>query len=98
MDFPTSVIGYTAGLNGNIYKSTDGGNNWAQQTSNTSAFLKSVDFTDSINGYITGDGGTILKTTNGGITAVTKNENQLPSEYKLHQNFPNPLSKLSQSF
>jgi len=66
--------------------------NWELQISNTSAFLKSVDFTDSINGYISGDGGVILKTTNGGITALTKNESQVPAVYKLYQNYPNPFN------
>ncbi len=95
LDFPTAAIGYTCGLNGLVYKSTDGGLNWNLQTSSTSTFLKSVDFIDSINGYIAGDGGVVLKTTNGGVTAVTKNENQMPSEYKLHQNYPNPFNPVT---
>jgi photosystem II stability/assembly factor-like uncharacterized protein len=95
LDFPASAIGYVAGLNGNIYKSTNSGLNWELQISNTSVFLKSVDFTDSINGYISGDGGVILKTTNGGITALTKNESQVPAVYKLYQNYPNPFNPVT---
>jgi photosystem II stability/assembly factor-like uncharacterized protein len=92
LDFPAVTIGYAAGFNGNVYKSIDAGITWNLQTSNTSAFLKSVDFVDSVNGFIAGDGGVILKTTNGGITAVTKNENQIPSEFRLYQNYPNPFN------
>ncbi len=95
LDFPSASTGYAAGLNGYIYKSIDGGINWFQQISNTSAFLKTVDFVDTVNGYAAGDGGIILKTTNGGITAVTKNENQIPENFLLSQNYPNPFNPVT---
>lgn len=53
-----------------IYKSTDGGVNWFQQTnpiSGTGA-LNDVAFADANTGYVIGNSGGIAKTTNGGTT------------------------------
>jgi len=49
-----------------IFRTTDGGENWVQQTSGTENYLWDVSFTDVDNGMVVGDEGTILRTTNGG--------------------------------
>jgi photosystem II stability/assembly factor-like uncharacterized protein len=92
IDFPSTLIAYSAGYSGIILKSTDGGLNWVQQASGTSVILRNIDFADSLLGYAAGDNGTILKTTNGGITAVNGNPNEFPKEYLLFQNYPNPFN------
>jgi hypothetical protein len=58
------------GNSGLILRTTDGGNNWIQQTSGTSYSLYGVSFYDNNNGMAVGSGAnsTILKTTNGGNT------------------------------
>jgi len=60
--------GWSAGTNGRVLNTIDGGLTWAAQTSNTTNRLNSVVFTDSINGFVYGDSGTRLVTTNGGTT------------------------------
>jgi photosystem II stability/assembly factor-like uncharacterized protein len=58
----------TVGTNGLVWRSSNSGNNWFAQNSNTSVTLRSVEY--SVNNtsriYICGDNGTILKSTNSG--------------------------------
>jgi photosystem II stability/assembly factor-like uncharacterized protein len=60
--------GYIVSSSGYISKTTNGGTDWAQQTSGTTKDLYSVFFPTSNIGYIVGDSGIILKTMNGGNT------------------------------
>ncbi|MEO8446907.1 MAG: YCF48-related protein [bacterium] len=80
-----------------IYKTKDGGLNWSYQFS-TSNYQRSMCFTDYNTGYVVGYNGIILKTTNGGgtFTSVSNNANNIPSDIKLHQNFPNPFNPVTQ--
>jgi len=59
-----SVI-YAAG-SASICKSTDGGNNWVTQTTNSGDIL-SICFTDTDNGLAAGRNGLMLRTSNGGV-------------------------------
>ncbi|MBK8980987.1 MAG: hypothetical protein IPM38_01415 [Ignavibacteria bacterium] len=52
INFPTRHTGYAVGLSGRIYKSTDSGLNWTQQSKYKSFYC--VDFLDSLNGVIGG--------------------------------------------
>lgn len=54
------------GDGGYISKSTDQGQNWTNQHSNTARQLNAVSFVDSLRGWVVGMNGTILNTTNGG--------------------------------
>jgi photosystem II stability/assembly factor-like uncharacterized protein len=65
VDFPTSTVGYVVGGGGEIYKTTDGGNTWVQQTSPGTLTLFDVFFKDANNGWAVGDGGVIVQTTDG---------------------------------
>lgn len=51
---------------GFIIKTTDGGANWAQNTTGTISNPNDIDMIDSAMGFVTGDGGMILATINGG--------------------------------
>jgi photosystem II stability/assembly factor-like uncharacterized protein len=55
------------GVAGIIYKTTNGGLNWTEQTNSALHDLHSVYFTNTDIGYVAGDAGTILKTINGGM-------------------------------
>ncbi len=55
----------------NNLKTTDGGNNWIQQNSNTTNRLLSVYFIDNQTGWAGGDDGILLKTTDGGNNWLT---------------------------
>lgn len=56
---------------GYIYKSTNAGANWFQQTSDVITTLWSVSFINANTGMAAGFGGRILKTTNGGTNWVS---------------------------
>lgn len=85
--FPSVNIGYVVGAAGIIFKTTNGGENWARQSSGTSNSLSSVFFTDINTGYIVGGNGMILKTTNGGTFIDDTKHSE--STIKL---YPNPAS------
>ena len=84
---------YVAGDDGKIYYTTDGGAHWYAQYTADSHDLNAVFFTDNTHGYAVGNGGTILRTLSGGtVTDVKPMLSQLPGEYRLYQNFPNPFN------
>lgn len=65
VDFPTSSAGYAVAADGAIYKSTDAGDSFVQQTSPVTEDLYDVFFLTSTNGWAVGQGGVILVTTDG---------------------------------
>jgi photosystem II stability/assembly factor-like uncharacterized protein len=90
--FLNNTNGIAVGNSGSLTKTTDGGITWIPQTKITNNDLQSVSFNNSNTGFITGNFGTILKTTNGGLVFIIQNENVLPDNFLLSQNFPNPFN------
>ena len=68
--FTSASIGYIVGGGGLILKTTDGGNTWVQQTSNTTSTLYGVFFKSDTEGWACGAGGTFVSTTDGGANWV----------------------------
>ena len=67
ISFRNSLLGYTAGTNGTMYKTSDGGIHWNKLTTGTTNNLKYLSFPSDKIGYAFDDS-TIIKTTNGGIS------------------------------
>lgn len=57
---------------GVVVKTTDGGANWAQNSTGTIANPNDIDMIDSAMGFVAGDGGMILATINGGTNWNTR--------------------------
>lgn len=85
---------YACGWHGQIFKSTDGGNNWITLNSglsNTTSLFGIYFISDSV-GWVVGENGKIIKTTNGG-QIVGLSEFQEKPNFVL---FPNPTENWSQ--
>jgi hypothetical protein len=82
---------FVCGSEGKIFNSTDIGDTWSEQYTNTSETLKAIAFWGDFIGYSVGENGTILYTSNGGVSSI---EDELPitSDFKLEQNYPNPFN------
>jgi photosystem II stability/assembly factor-like uncharacterized protein len=92
------------GLNNNIYKTTNGGDDWItlQMPSfmqNYEGFYASIYFTHPDTGFVsyiinsTNPASLIiLKTTTGGVVGVNTISFSVPEKYYLYQNYPNPFN------
>lgn len=65
---PDGRRGWAVGTAGTIVATTDAGQTWGAQVSNSSFNLNGVWFTGPNDGWVAGNSGTILHTTNGGTT------------------------------
>jgi photosystem II stability/assembly factor-like uncharacterized protein len=71
--FINSQLGWIAnGANGNIFKTTDGGENWAEvlneEDISANVYYRNIEFFDENNGIVTSLSGLHYKTTDGGTT------------------------------
>jgi photosystem II stability/assembly factor-like uncharacterized protein len=66
--FVDQNVGFIAGTDGFILKSTDGGTTWEKKQTGVTAHLISIYFVDQNHGWAVGTDGTVLLTTNGGNT------------------------------
>lgn len=61
---------------GDIYRTTNSGNNWSGIASigpEAGISLNAIHFCDSLNGFVVGNNGKILRSTNGGVNWTTQN-------------------------
>jgi photosystem II stability/assembly factor-like uncharacterized protein len=90
---PSADVVYACGSTGMLYKTTDGGDSWLDQTWPKNLSLNAISFADERHGVAVGDSGLILYTSQGGTTGTGgKDEDVVPAGYRLEQNFPNPFN------
>ena len=73
--FINNNVGWVACDYGEIYQTTNGGDDWIQQHSGTDKGLLSIYFTNEQTGYICGWDGIVIKTTNAGKNWIIKSYN-----------------------
>ncbi len=66
VEFATDKIGFIAGWDGLLLKTTDAGNNWIETQPLTSNDLEDIFFINESKGWIAGERGTVLITSDGG--------------------------------
>lgn len=89
---PSASVIYVCGSEGMIFRSTDGGDSWTDQSVKTLRALHAISFCDETHGVAVGDSGRIYFTSNGGLTAAGEPGTRLPKHFMLEQNFPNPFN------
>jgi photosystem II stability/assembly factor-like uncharacterized protein len=72
---PNINLGFAAGSNGTILRTSNGGQTWSPQISGTTVTINSVFFTDSLNGWCAGQSGLLLRTNDSGVTWEKLNSN-----------------------
>jgi len=82
--FLNEDLGWGVGGSGGIWKTTDGGINWSQQTSGTTTKLVSLDIISTSIVIVVGDTGLILKTNDGGSTWATKSSGTVSTLRSVH--------------
>ena len=89
---PSANVIYVCGSNGMIYKSSNGGDTWLDQTVKTARNVNTIFFYDEKHGFAVGDSGLILYTSNGGLTGVGYRGGFPPTKFVLEHNYPNPFN------
>jgi len=79
-----------------VYKTTNGGINWNQQTCDVKRQLYSLSIINSDTVFAAGWNGSILRTINGGGNVwININNSEIPSSFSLGQNYPNPFNPVT---
>jgi photosystem II stability/assembly factor-like uncharacterized protein len=86
IDFVDNNIGYSCGVGGVVYKSTNGGATWDLSNTGIPAVdLNAISFKDASNGVVVGDNGVVYTTANGGsswtVSAAGTTKKLLDVEY-----------------
>jgi photosystem II stability/assembly factor-like uncharacterized protein len=78
-----------------IAKTTNGGLSWTPQYRRHTVYLNKIFFINAQTGYTFGSNGVILKTTNGGEVYIKNISTDIPSNFNLSFNYPNPFNPIT---
>lgn len=92
LSFINASTGYGCTSSGKVVKTTDGGINWGFQNTPLTEILNGIQFISENTGYVASWTGKVLKTTNGGLTFTSQTSSEVPRNFELGQNFPNPFN------
>jgi len=95
ISFLNSKTGYCAGDSGLVLYTSNAGESWVKQNTNTSQRLWDVFPMNKDTIYVVGDSGTVLRTYTGGLVSVTLHNQNIAEEFSLSQNYPNPFNPLT---
>lgn len=88
--FINANTGWIVGFNNTIIKTTNGGSSWLPDISGTSTAFYSVHFPSQNVGFAVGTAGNLFKYST--TTSVNTYSSEVPSEFKLYNNYPNPFN------
>jgi photosystem II stability/assembly factor-like uncharacterized protein len=89
--FITEDVGYAAGDNGVLFKTTDGGTTWVNESPGTTEDFESIS-TSGNHVYACGTGSTVYKAEHGLFTGIARNQN---TRGEVVIAFPNPANQNS---
>ena len=88
----SAAVIYVCGSDGMIFKSSNGGDTWIDQSIATHRNIRSIYFYDELRGIAVGDSG-LIHTLFADIPVSVKDRSPLlPTQCVLEQNFPNPFN------
>lgn len=93
--FSSHSNGLCVGESGTRLVTTNGGNNWQLQQEQLNIEINSCFMPTAVNGYSAGSIG-YISNFGGIITALNQAVNEIPANYNLHQNFPNPFNPVTE--
>ena len=93
--FSSDLNGLCVGESGTRLITSNGGNTWVLQQEPLNVNINTCYMPTTINGYAAGSIG-YISNFGGIVTGLNQTTNEIPENFRLHQNFPNPFNPTTQ--